>query len=52
MAREMGLEDQEGVVSENEAPPAYEEVIGEVSGATEVIGILLSAPKFTKIWCR
>lgn len=35
----MGLEDQEGVHGEDDAPPAYEEVAGEVSVAVNVIGM-------------
>lgn len=40
MARQMGLEDQEGVHLEDDAPPAYEEVAGEVSVAANVMGML------------
>lgn len=38
MGKTRSLGDQEGATGENEAPPAYEEVIGEVSGAAEVVG--------------
>ncbi|KAL5346861.1 hypothetical protein ACLOAV_008004 [Pseudogymnoascus australis] len=37
MARQMGLEDQDGVHVEDDAPPAYEEVAGEVSVAANVM---------------
>lgn len=43
MARQMGLEDQEGVNGEDAAPPAYEEAVAEISGAANVIGMRLSA---------
>lgn len=43
MAKQMGLEDQEGIHGEDDAPPAYEEVVGEVSDAAKAIGIVLSA---------
>ncbi|OBT66689.1 hypothetical protein VE03_03955 [Pseudogymnoascus sp. 23342-1-I1] len=37
MAKQMGIEDQEGIHGEDDAPPAYEEVAGEVSVAANVI---------------
>ncbi|KFY40061.1 hypothetical protein V494_03672 [Pseudogymnoascus sp. VKM F-4513 (FW-928)] len=37
MAREMGLEDQDSVYGDDDMPPVYEQVIGDVKGATEVI---------------
>jgi hypothetical protein len=40
MAKQMGLEDQDGAHGEDDAPPAYEEVVEEVLDATQVIGIL------------
>lgn len=43
MAKQMGLEDQEGIHGEDDAPPAYEAVVEEVSDAAKVIGMLLSA---------
>jgi hypothetical protein len=43
MAKQMGLEDHDGVHGEDDAPPAYEEVAVEVADAAQVIGILLSA---------
>ncbi|OBT54011.1 hypothetical protein VE04_04593 [Pseudogymnoascus sp. 24MN13] len=37
MAKQMGLEDQDGAHGEDDAPPAYEEVVEEVLDATQVI---------------
>lgn len=43
MAKQMGLEDQEGIHGEDDAPPAYEAVVEEVSDAAKVVGMLLPA---------